>query len=119
MRIYVAGKYTPQTKDIHTAAQEAAHNVHKAIEVAIELIKKGHFPFVPHLSHYIHIDPSCKEDFGNTFYYDYDNSFLYHWAEALFYIETSHGADAELALAQKLGLRIFFELDEVPEVKKK
>jgi len=119
LRIYIAGKYTPQTKDVHTAAQEAAHNVHKAIVVAIALIEKGHLPFVPHLSHYIHIDPACNIDFGNTFYYEYDNSFLIHWAEALFYIEPSHGADNELKLAKELGLKIFYSLDEVTKVKKK
>lgn len=116
MRIYVAAPYSARTKNTHTAVQEVAHNVDKAIRVAIKLIEKGHYPFVPHLSHYIHTNMSCPKDYGD-WYYDYDNSFLTHWAEALFYVEPSFGADNELKLAKKLGLEIFFDLDEVPEAK--
>jgi len=116
MRIYVAGPYSPKTKNTHTAVQEVAHNVDKAIEVAVKLIEKGHYPFVPHLSHYIHVNPACTKDYGN-WYYDFDNSFLIHWAEALFYIEPSFGADNEVKLAMKLGLPVFYSLDEVPNEK--
>ena len=116
LRIYVAGPYTPKSKNPHVAIQEVAQNVHKAITVALKLISKGHYPFVPHLSHYIHTNPMCKTDLGQEFYYRYDNTFLEYWAEALFFIAPSKGANAELELAKKLGLKIFYNLDEVPEV---
>ena len=116
LRIYVAGPYTPKSKNPHAAIQEAAQNVHRAITVALVLISKGHYPFVPHLTHYIHTNPMCKRDLGEEFYYRYDNTFLEHWAEALFYMGPSKGADAELTLAKKLGLKIFRSFDEVPEV---
>jgi len=112
LRIYVAGPYTPTTKNLHDAAREAHQNVQRAIKIALELIRKGHYPFVPHLSHYIHLN--CELDLGD-WWYEYDNTFLEYWAEALFYIAPSKGADAELKLAEKLGLRIFRSLDEVPE----
>lgn len=114
MRIYIAGPYTPSSNDKHECIREAAFNVDIAIQVALELIELGHYPFVPHLSHYLHVNPACKRDFGQDFYYQYDNSFLYHWAEALYYIAPSRGADAELELAKILGLEVFYSLDKVP-----
>jgi len=116
MRIYIAGPYTPNSNNKHHCIQEAAHNVDRAVRIGIELIEKGHYPFVPHLSHYLHVNPACKGDLGQAFYYEYDNSFLIYWAEALFFIAPSKGANAELELAKKLGLKIFYSLDDVPEV---
>jgi len=113
LRIYVAGPYSPKNCDLHTAIAIGYRNTENAIEVGIEIIKKGHIPFVPHLSHYIHVNKNCPL---NVPWYAIDNSFLEHWANALYYISSSSGADAELVLAQKLGLRIFRNLEEIPNV---
>ena len=116
MRIYVAGPYSPQSPSKHTCIQEAAHNVDRAIRVALVLISKGHYPFVPHLTHYIHVSSACQRELGERFYYEYDNTFLDHWAEALFYMGSSKGADAELERAKRLGLKIFYDFSEVPDL---
>ena len=113
LRIYVAGPYCPQNCSLHEASQVAQRNVDKAIEVGNWLIEKGHFVFIPHLSHYIHTHYSCTKDYGN-WWYEEDNTFLEHWAEAIFHIGSSRGVDAELELAKKLGLQIFFQLSDVP-----
>ncbi|MHA1280806.1 MAG: hypothetical protein ACTSQ8_26965 [Candidatus Helarchaeota archaeon] len=115
LRIYVAGPYSPKSDNKHTCIQEVAHNVDRAVRIGLILISKGHYPFIPHLTHYIHTNPFCKTDLG-SWYYEYDLTFLYHWAEALYYIAPSKGADRELEIAKKLGLKIFYSLDEVPEV---
>jgi len=115
MRIYIAGPYTPKSKDPHKAVKEAHSNVDRAIRVAIKLIEKGHYPFIPHLTHYIHVHPECK-DLGSKFYYQYNLSFLQYWAEALFFIAPSKGANMEKDLAEKLGLPIYYRLDQVPDV---
>ena len=114
LRIYIAGPYCPRGAIEHDAARIAQHNVDRALEVANALIKKGHYPFVPHLSHYIHIHYSCKEDYGGDFYYRYDNTFLDIWAQALFLIDHSPGATAELKRARMRNLKIFKSLREVP-----
>jgi hypothetical protein len=114
MKIYIAGPYCPQNCTLHQAAKIAQQNVDKAIEVANRLIEKGHFVFVPHLSHYIHTHSSCHKDYGE-WWYEEDNTFLEHWATAFFYIKSSKGADAELALARKLGLPIFYSLEAIPK----
>jgi hypothetical protein len=117
-RIYIAGPYCPKDCSLHDAARIAQHNTDKAIEIANALIEKGHFVFVPHLSHYIHVHYSCKKDYG-YFWYEEDNTFLKTWATALFYISPSKGADMELELAKELGFKIYYSLDEVPYVENK
>ena len=113
LRIYIAGPYLPINCSIHDAARVAQHNVDRAIEVAHALIERGHYPFIPHLSHYLHIHHSCQRDYGGDFYYKYDNTFLDNWAEALFFIASSKGASAELERAKKRNLIIFYDLEEV------
>jgi hypothetical protein len=76
-------------------------------------VEKGHQPFCPHLSHYCHIHYSCKRDY-TSWWYDFDITFLDLWAEALFYIAPSAGADMEKARAEGRGLQIFTSLDQVP-----
>ena len=115
-RIYIAGPYCPKDCSLHDASRIAQYNTDKAIEIANALIEKGHFVFVPHLSHYIHIHYSCKRDYG-SWWYEEDNTFLNYWATALFYIGSSNGADAELKRAKELNLKVFYSLDDVNNVK--
>jgi len=117
LRIYIAGPLTPRNCSLHDAPRIAQRNVDKAIEIANALIEKGHYVFVPHLSYYIHIHRSCKRDYGE-WWYEQDFTFLKYWANALFYIGPSKGADMELELARKLGLKIFYSLEEVPDANK-
>jgi hypothetical protein len=98
---------------LHDAARIAQHNTDRAIEMANALIEKGHYVFVPHLSHYIHIHRSCKRDYAE-WWYEEDETFLRYWANAFFYLSSSPGADRELELAKKLGLKIFYRLEDVP-----
>ena len=116
-RIYVAGPYCPKDCSIHDAARISQRNTDKAIETGNKLIEKGHFVFVPPLSHYMHTHYSRQKDYG-YWWYDEDMTFLEYWATALFYISPSNGADMELKFAKKKGLKIFYKLEEVPEVKK-
>ena len=46
MRIYVAGPYTSNEN-------RELDNVNRAIDVARELIARGHDPFIPHLTHFV------------------------------------------------------------------
>jgi len=111
LRIYVAGPYRPKTEDVHEAVRLAAHNTNKAISVGLELMKRGHIVYIPHLSHFIHTHPECDREYG---WYAFDNSFINYWAEALYYISASYGADNERKLAERLKLKIFTSMDQVP-----
>jgi hypothetical protein len=105
-KIYVAGPYTAINP------RDTQLNVNKAIEIGCALIKKGYAPFIPHLYHYVWLHEK-----GN---YEYDTwrKIDTKWIEssnAFFYIGSSKGADEELKMAEKLGLPIYKNLDEVPE----
>lgn len=116
LRIFVAGPYNPYGEKPHNAIRLAQRNLDEAIKHANIIIDLGHYAFVPHLTHYLHIHYSCGHDRGD-FYYDYDNSFLDLWANALFYIAPSPGADNELKRAQGRGYFIFKSISEVPRLK--
>jgi hypothetical protein len=114
LKIYVAGPYTPVNTSLHNAAQVAHANTKAAIQAGIELIQKGHIPFVPHLTHFLHLE--SEEPFPASFYYEYDMVWL-GFCDALYYIGSSNGADRELKWAEDNGLLIFRDIKEVPEVK--
>lgn len=113
--IYVAGPITADPDDnIHDVPRVVHWNVKKAINVTIKLMEKGHYAFTPHLSHFINLEMNRKS-FTKEFWYKYD----YGWLEkcdALFYISSSPGTDAELVWAKKHGMRIFYSLKDVPTV---
>jgi hypothetical protein len=115
-RIYIAAPYMPRESNLHDAARIAQRNVDRAIEAANCIHDKGHYAFVPHLTHYLHIHYSCLVDRG-VWYYDYDNTFLDHWATSFLYLAPSYGADLELDRAIKLGLKIYYNLDEILEAR--
>jgi Domain of unknown function (DUF4406) len=97
-KIYVAGPYTNG---------DVAVNVRNAFKVANDLADLGFAPFVPHSTHFWHlIFPRPYE-----FWLDLDNQFL-PCCDALIRIPgDSSGADREVALAHKLNLPVFTEID--------
>ena len=107
LKIYVAGPYTAQTID------ERRENVNRAIDVAIHIFKKGHFPYIPHLTHFV--DERAKEigiDLQWDDYIAWDLAWL-ELCDALLMLGSSKGADMELEHAKKLGLRIFSSVEEI------
>ncbi|MGA2790288.1 MAG: DUF1937 family protein [Candidatus Bathyarchaeia archaeon] len=114
LKIYVAGPYTPANSDPHDAARVAHQNTLKAIRAGIQVIEKGHVPFIPHLTHFIHLE--TKKPLPAQFYYAYDKVWL-EFCDAFLYLGGSKGADKELQLAKKLGLRIFRSTKEIPRIR--
>jgi hypothetical protein len=127
LRIYVAGPYNPVGCDTHGAAKQAQANVDRVIEAANIIHDKGHYAFVPHLSHYLHIHYSCKKDRG-VWYYDYDNTFLDLWANAFLLLAHSFGADEELRRFKERNaiesngiwgtMPIFYDIDSISDISK-
>jgi hypothetical protein len=117
LKIYVAGPYTPKNCSLHDAARIAQRNTDNAVKIANALMAKGHYVFVPHLTHYLHIHESCTVNDAN-FWYELDNTFLSDWADAFFYISPSWGADQERKIAEAKGFPIFTDLLQVPIIHK-
>lgn len=111
MKIYVSGPYSAEDP------REVERNVERAIDAAIEVLRRGHMPVCPHLSHYL--DRRARE-----------RGYVIPWevwirmdlqiiqeCDALLYLGASRGADIERAFAEGAGKRIFQTLFEVPDVR--
>ncbi len=110
MRIYVAGKYSGPTR------AEIDRNVEKADEAAREIARRGHTPFCPHkLTDYWENDPVLTfEDFLRI-----DKDWL-RFCDAILILDNwkdSRGATQELEYARALGLKIFWSLGDVPNLR--
>ena len=84
----------------------------KAIDVALEIWRKGHYPYIPHLTHYVdkRIKKWKKRVKIRLEWEDYivwDMPWL-EVCDALFFIGSSEGAEFELKMAQQMGKRIFY-----------
>jgi hypothetical protein len=109
LKIYIAGPYTAATK------YNIERNVRTAIDVGIALFKKGHFPFIPHLTHYL--DRRAEATNNHLTWEEYmmrDLAWL-EVADALFFMGESKGAIIELEAARFYGLDIYYTLSEVPD----
>lgn len=108
LKIYIAGPYTAATK------YDVEKNLQKAIDIGLALFQKGHFPFIPHLTHYVEI---CGKEYDNKLswmeYMMCDLAWL-GVSDALFFIGSSRDADIELEAAYEDGLDIYYNLSEVP-----
>jgi|SRR5437016_1653052 len=113
LKIYIAGPYTPSNSDIHDAARVAHKNTMEAIKAGIAVIKRGHIPFIPHLTHFIHLE--TDEPLPVDFYYEYDKVWL-DCCDALLFLGESTGANEELGLAKERNLTIFRTIDEIPNI---
>jgi hypothetical protein len=110
MKIYVAGPYTGQTKE------EIEENVRKAMEAGLKIWKKGHFPYIPHLTHWP--DILAKElgiDMDWPDYMNWHAPWVDH-CDALFLLGESKGALLELNRAKEQGKTVFHTLEEIPTV---
>ena len=114
LKIYIAGPISADMED------KVLANCQRAVDAGIELMQKGHFPFVPHLSLWTNTRAKVKHDVEFTWeqWMKLDGAFLQS-CDALLYLGSSRGADQELARAKELGLQIFYSVGEVPEVEVK
>jgi hypothetical protein len=102
MRIYIAGPYTAATKE------ERIGNVNRAIDAALALYKKGHHPFIPHLTHYVDeraagLGVAITRD---EYVRNWDSPWL-EACDALVLLADSPGAKEEFEAARGLGKTIY------------
>jgi len=108
MRIYIAGPYSSPDPGGKLA------NTNAAIDAGITLLKAGHAPFIPHLSHFV--DRRARARGIRIDYEDWMALCFAHLehCEALLLLASSPGADRELKFAEAHGLRIYHSLEAVP-----
>lgn len=105
--IYIAGPITAPTK-----AQERK-NVLAAIEIGIEILKLGHYPFIPHLNWFmVPMMEKAGLKMGWQDFMDWDEPFR-AFCDSLYFIRPSRGADEELERTIGEGKRIYYSLAEI------
>lgn len=101
MRIYVAGPYSKG---------DVFANIRRAVQAGTALIKRGHSPFVPHLTGFW--DFLTPLDYEEWLAYDME------WVrvcDAILRLPgESSGADREVAFAKELGKPVYFAVEMIP-----
>ena len=110
LKIYIAGPYTAETETLRM------QNVNAAIDAAFKLFSKGHYPYIPHLTHFIDLR---AQEIGHSLAWEDYIAWDLPWVEAcdaILYLKPSRGADLELERARHLRKQIFHSVDEIPDV---
>ena len=99
MRVYVAGPYT---------VGDVTQNVRNAIDAADRLLKAGHAPYVPHLSHFWHlVHPGPYAQWA---------ALDLEWVRCCYALVRlpgeSAGADREVAFANEVGCLVYFSVEK-------
>ena len=101
--VYIASPYT---------LGDVAVNVRRQIDAASDLLACGLIPFTPLLSHFIHlVHPHSYDE-----WLEYDLQWLSRCDCMLRLSGESKGADIEEAYAQKLGIPVYYSIEEFTKV---
>lgn len=102
--VYIASPYTKGNP---------LENVNKSFDVALELIKLGYAPYPPLYSHYLEErDPQPYETWMTL-----DKEWVSRCDCLLRLPGESSGADAEVELATKIGIPVFYTIGELMKAK--
>lgn len=101
--IYIAGPYTSNPEE----------NVKIAIHEGDYCARLGWYPYIPHFSHYWHMEIPHEYEFWMR----QDEYWLRKCAAFLRIKGESAGADAEMAIAKEMGLPIYYSVFEVPKLR--
>ena len=113
LKVFVSG---PLTDNGQASVPEMTDNMNKAVQAGIECIRKGHYPFIPHLSLYTNAVAKVQGiDIPWERWMEIDNAFLC-CCDVLLFIGSSKGSEIELSVARDKGIPIYYSVDEMPEV---
>ena len=109
--VFVTGPYSAPT----TAGIGA--NIRRAIDIGRRLFQKGYYPIVPHLLVREYYEYGSKSPiFGYEPLMEYTMAIVQKCDILLLY-ESSPGADRERRLAESLGIPVYFDVDELPDLR--
>lgn len=100
--VYVAGPYS---------WPDPVENTHHAVEVADQLVRLGYTPYLPHASLIWHLVKPHPVDY----WYALDLLWLQKCDVVLRMPGKSPGADAEVAMATKLGIEVVYSVQELQD----
>ena len=89
-------------------------NVERAMKIGYQLLRRGHSPYIPQLTHYWHLFIQSQAiNVPRDRWMELDLAWL-RVSEAMFFLGPSPGANVELNHARLLGLTIYLSLEEIP-----
>ena len=110
MRIFISAPYSAKTDE----AVEA--NVSLAVDASIALLQKGHIPYCPHLSHYIHLRAKEQKIKFSHSQWVLQGLVWLGMCQAVIFLgdwKNSKGCQEEYLLACRNKMQIFYDLKEV------
>jgi hypothetical protein len=110
LKVYIAGPLTAPT------AFEKMKNTYFAVTAGLEVWKRGHDPYIPHLTTFV--EPATKAGLGPQtweHWLQWDLPWL-RVCDAVLFLGPSPGADREVREARKLGLPVFTDVEDLPRV---
>lgn len=99
-RVFISGPYT---------LGDVFENVANAIDAATQLLDAGLFPYVPHLTHFWHLQH--QRDY--EIWMELDEVWLRQCDYMLVLPGESRGVERELEVARQLGIPCFYGLKEL------
>ena len=116
LKIYLSGPYSSKSK------KKRLVNVKIAMMGGIAIFMKGHYPYIPHLLHFVNEEAKKMNIyFKDESIMQWDKVWL-ETCDAILYYDSSgksRGAKDELILAKDLKKIIFYSIDQIPDVKGK
>ncbi len=112
LRIFIAGPYTGES------LEETEKNVRDAIDVALVIKERGHFPFIPHLFHYIDAyiaESHWHRPINYEGWMEWCGVYL-DSCNALFFLGPSPGTNREIVRAASAGKTIYTSVTDIPWV---
>lgn len=106
MFIYICGPYAGATpREIH-------QNIKKADKAGQRVLSKGHFPLVPHtmMNRWQDLPTISRGQVLQA-----GHAWLKK-CDAILCLGSSEGASQELDIAKKIGLKIFYKIEDIPDV---
>lgn len=108
-KVYVAGAMSADN------ILDMLNNISKGIKLGSQLLEKGYAPFVPHFDIFFKIQNGVDYNVPMEFYYNY----TMEWLKASDCVvvcdgwENSKGTKAEIEMATKLNIPVYFSINEL------
>ncbi len=119
MLILIAGPYRSGTNDDPKLIQQ---NLDRMEAVALPLFRKGHTPMIGEWAALPLLRLAGSKELGDEIYQEISYPIAHRLLEkcdAVFRVEgASKGADQDVEIAKGMGLKIFYDLKNVPDEKR-
>ena len=116
MRIYISHSYG---KRHGLSKEEYTKNVYYSIYASLEVLRKGHNPFIPNLYHFV--SEECEAYLGEGIPEERWLELVCEWlrfCDALFVAHKptweNSGVDTEIKIAEAMGIPIYWKVEDIP-----